>query len=359
MRNLFIFWIVSGWLFVQSVATSAPPALTPVIPGKTLEFPDDFGAHNDFRIEWWYVTGWLETPAGKPLGFQITFFRSATRADRDNPSRFSPEQLIIAHVALSDPATGRLQHDQKIARAGFDLAYAKTGTTDVKLDDWSFVRAADGHYRARIKTDDFAMDFTLTPAQPLMQQGENGYSRKGPNPEQASYYYSEPHLQITGTIHRQGKDTPVTGTAWLDHEWSSELLDANAQGWDWIGASLADGTGLMAFQIRGKDGSKIWAHAALRDAAGHIQTFTPDQVSFHPVRTWHSARTQANYPVATRLRAGETEWLVTPLMDDQELDARTSTGAVYWEGAVTLTRDGEPAGQGYMELTGYVQPLSM
>ncbi len=161
MRNLFIFWIVSGWLAVQGMATSAPPALAPVVPGKILEFPDDFGAHNDFRIEWWYVTGWLETPAGKPLGFQITFFRTATRADRDNPSHFSPQQLIIAHVALSDPAIGRLQHDQKIARAGFDLAYARTGNTDVKLDDWFLVRDENGTYTVDMRTEELGLQLSM------------------------------------------------------------------------------------------------------------------------------------------------------------------------------------------------------
>jgi predicted secreted hydrolase len=352
-------WVLFGWLIFHIPVFSAPPELSAVVPDKTLEFPNDFGAHNDFRIEWWYVTGWLQTPTDKPLGFQVTFFRTATQTDRNNPSRFSPEQLIIAHVALSDPEVGRLQHDQRTARVGFDLAYARTGNTDVKLDDWFFVRKTDGHYHTYIKTETFAIDFTLTPTQPLMLQGNNGFSRKGPKLEQASYYYTEPQLQVNGTINRQGKNISVTGTAWLDHEWSSELIDTSAEGWDWIGVNLADGGALMAFQIRGKDGGKIWAHAALRDATGHMRTFTPDQVNFYPIRTWYSSRTQTTYPVITRIQTDEIEWQITPLMNDQELDSRSSINAVYWEGAVTLTRDGEPAGRGYMELTGYVEPLSM
>ncbi len=352
-------WILLGGLLFQTTLFSAPTGFAPVVPGKVFEFPDDHGAHPDFRIEWWYVTGWLKTPVGDPLGFQITFFRFAPQADKSNPSHFAPHQLIIAHTALSDPKIGKLLHDQKIARAGFDLAYAKTGDANVKLDDWFFVREANDRYHSRLGAEDFTLDLTLTPTQPLMLQGKNGLSRKGPEAKQASYYYSEPHLQVSGTVNRLGKDTPVTGTAWLDREWSSEYLAPEAAGWDWVSANLDDGSAFMAFQIRGKDGSKIWSYATLRDAAGQVRSFTPDQVDFHPVRTWQSTRTQAIYPVATHIRTGEIEWQLTPLMDDQELDSRSSTRAVYWEGAVTFKRDGKLAGKGYMELTGYAQPLKM
>ena len=135
-----------------------------------------------FRTEWWYVTGWLETPDKKPLGFQITFFRSATDHDTSNPSRFAPRQLIIAHAALSDPAAGRLLHDQKSAREGFDLAYAKEGNTDVKLYDWNMVREENGRYQTTITADNFVLRFSLTPSQAPMLQGDNGFSRKGPRP---------------------------------------------------------------------------------------------------------------------------------------------------------------------------------
>ncbi|MDT8363668.1 MAG: carotenoid 1,2-hydratase [Nitrosomonas sp.] len=335
------------------------PSFTPVQPGHPLVFPQDFGAHPDFRIEWWYATGWLQTAEGQKLGFQVTFFRIATGMNTDNPSRFAPGQLIIAHAALSDPTLGSLLHDQKIRREGFDLVYARTGNTDVKLDDWFFVRENNGRYQTLIKAHDFTLELTLSPTQPLLLQGEQGFSRKGPKMEQASYYYSEPHLQVAGTITRNDKPLAVTGTAWLDHEWSSTLLDANAAGWDWVGANLDDGGALMAFQIRGKDGAKIWAHAVLRDATGHTMTFSADDVHFQSQRRWRSPHTQADYPVAMMIRTGETAWQLTPLMDDQELDSRASIGAVYWEGAVTLKRDGKSAGRGYLELTGYVQALSM
>jgi predicted secreted hydrolase len=340
-------------------AFAVPPQLSPVVPGKSVSLPHDFGAHPDFRTEWWYVTGWLETPDNKPLGFQITFFRSATDHDAGNPSRFAPKQLIIAHAALSDPALGKLVHEQKSAREGFGLAYARKGNTDVKLDDWTFVRSEDGRYRARLAGRDFSLDLILTPTQPPMLQGENGFSRKGPKPGQASYYYSEPQLKVEGGVTRNGKAATVTGTAWLDHEWSTTVLDPEAAGWDWVGANMDDGSALMVFRIRAKNGGILWSHAALRDKSGRVTQFGPEQVEFVPSRTWRSPRTGATYPVAVQIRTGSVKWELTPLQDDQELDSRQSTGSVYWEGAVSIKRDGEPAGLGYLELTGYVKPLKL
>jgi predicted secreted hydrolase len=344
-----------------AVALAAPPQFAPVTPGRPLVFPADFGAHPDYRTEWWYVTGWLNTPDGKPLGFQVTFFRSRTENDGDNPSAFAAKQLIIGHAALSDPAIGHLVHDQRIARQSFGLAYARTGTTDVKLDDWSMVREANGRYRVSVHAGQLAFDLSLSPTQPVLLEGEAGYSQKGPQPGHASYYYSEPQLQVQGEVARAGAGarTKVTGSAWLDHEWSSQVLDPNAAGWDWVGANLDDGSALMAFQIRAKDGGKIWAHATLRDRGGRSTQYGADQVGFTPAQHWTSPRTGASYPVATRLTTGGTTWSLEPLQPDQELDSRRSTGAVYWEGAVKLKRDGELAGRGYLELTGYVQAMHL
>lgn len=340
-------------------ASAAAPQIAEVTPGQPPSLPQDYGAHPAFRTEWWYATGWLNTPDGKPLGFQITFFRSATDHDAANPSQFAPKQLIIAHAALSDPAVGKLQHDQKAAREGLDIAYAKVGNTDVKLENWTFQRQADGSYKAGIAAREFTLDLTLAPTQPPMLQGDNGISKKGPKPMQASYYYSEPHLKVTGTVIRGGKTQPVTGSAWLDHEWSSSYLDPNASGWDWLGANLDDGSALMAFRIRDNKGGVLWSHAALRDASGRITQFPPEQVRFSTLRSWRSPHTDAVYPVATQLQAGQLTWQLTPLQDDQELDSRQSTGAVYWEGAVGITRDGRQVGRGYLELTGYVKPLKL
>jgi predicted secreted hydrolase len=346
-------------------AFAAGPQFAVVSPEKPVVLPRDTGAHPAFRTEWWYATGWLDTPDHQPLGFQITFFRSATGHPAADPSAFAPTQLIIAHAALSDPKFGRLVHDQKIARQGFGLAHAKPDNTDVRLDTWRMARAPDGHYEVTADAAGFALHLRFTPTQPPLLQGAGGYSRKGPLPEQASYYYSEPQLRVTGSVTRPsgegangvGRPTPVTGSAWLDHEWSSTMLAADAAGWDWLGANLSDGSALMAFKVRGTEGRAIWAHAALRAADGHITQYSPGDVDFTPTREWRSPRTNTQYPVATVVRTGDTRWQLTPLLDDQELDSRDSTGALYWEGAVTLSRDGQPAGHGYLELTGYGKKL--
>ena len=194
-----------------------------VVPGHRLEFPRDHGAHPAFRTEWWYVTGWLEGEGAPPRGFQVTFFRNRPRIAESNPSDFAPRQLLFAHAALADPREGRLVHDQRAARAGFGLAAARAGDTDVWVDDWSLRHGPTG-YAAHIAARDFAFDFTFVPTQPILLQGEGGYSRKGPLPGQASYYYSRPQLAVAGTVAQRARSARVTGRAWLDHEWSCEVM---------------------------------------------------------------------------------------------------------------------------------------
>jgi predicted secreted hydrolase len=321
-----------------------------VLPGFRLAFPRDFGAHPQHRIEWWYATGHLETPRG-PIGFQVTFFRLRNRDAEGNPSRFAPTQLLFAHAALADPKHGRLRHDQRIARAFPALAEAREGDTDVFIDDWSF-RRIDGRYVARIPGEGFTLDLALTPTQPLLPQGEAGYSRKGPEPAQASGYYSEPHLAASGTVTIGTDRLAVTGSAWLDHEWSSEILAGSAVGWDWVGLNLDGGAALMAFRMRDEAGGTVWAAATLRQD-GRARTFGKDEVRFAPRRTWRSPRTNVAWPVEMTIEVGGEPWIIAPLMDDQELDARGSTGTLYWEGAVTATGPRGATGRGYLELTGY------
>jgi predicted secreted hydrolase len=338
---------------------------------RVLAFPRDFGAHADVRIEWWYATGWLQPeaspidPPAPSFGFQVTFFRSRGEVAAEHPSRFAARQLIFAHAALTDLRAGRLRHDQRIARQGFGIAEAGEADTRVSLRGWRFERggAADAsRYRARLASDagGFGLDFELAATQPVLPQGEAGFSRKGPRPEQASHYYSQPQLAVAGTLTLDGRAQRVHGRAWLDHEWSDALLDAAAVGWDWIGINLFDGGALMAFRIRRADGSTLYAGGSRRGATGPVHAFAPEQVRFAPGRRWQSAASRASYPVQWQVETPAGRHIVRALLDDQELDSRASTGAIYWEGLSELLDErGRRVGLGYLEMTGYAARLKL
>lgn len=340
------------------IGTAAPAPYPQVVPAITLRFPADHGAHPSFRTEWWYVTGWLKTKDGRDLGFQVTFFRTHPQTGDSNPSRFAPDQVLFAHAALSDPALGRILHGERAARGGFGLAGAKAGDADVAIRDWRLRRLPDGRFVTRVNANGFALALMFRPTQPPLAQGENGYSRKGPEPRQASYYYSIPHLAVSGTVTRGGQAEAVTGEAWLDREWSSDYLAPTAQGWDWTGLNLDDGSALMAFQIRRRRGGIVWRGGSYRDPAGHITRFAPGDVRFEAKRMWTSVATGARYPVVqdllVRLPDGVRRFPLRPLFAAQELDTRASGLPVYWEGAVRTA-----GGRGYLELTGYAAPLTM
>jgi predicted secreted hydrolase len=307
-----------------------------VTPDYRLQFPRDHGAHPDFRQEWWYVTGWLKTERGQDLGFQVTFFRTRLDIDTRNPSSFTPSQVILAHAALSDPRHGRLRHDERAARTALGLAGSREGNTRVWVDDWS-LDLSNQTYRTKIQARDFSLDLEFQSQGAPLLQGEAGFSRKGNRPEEASYYYSRPQLSVRGFANTE----KVTGKAWLDHEWSSQYMAANATGWDWCGVNLDGGGALMAFRMRDKDGKPAYA---------------PPGVSFEILRKWKSPRTGTEYPVSVMVNR---EIRLEPLMDDQELDARASTGTIYWEGAVSAFRGDRKVGTGYLELTGYWRPMKL
>jgi len=341
-----------------SLLLAAAPAPYPIVaPGRPFAFPADHGAHPEYRTEWWYVTGTVRAQNGREFGFQVTFFRVRPRVDAANPSAFAARQVMFAHVAVSDAQSKRLLHDSRSARAGFGIADAKRGDGDVTLRDWHLVKLSNGIWRTRVVAQGFALDLNLKPTQPPMLQGERGYSRKGPNPADASYYYSLPQMIAQGEIKIGNVTHTVAGKAWLDREWSSNYLNPLAVGWDWAGLNFDDGGALMVFRIRRADGTKLWAGGSYRGAAG-VVVLKPEDVAFRTQRVWRSKRTGAVYPVAqtvtVRLPRGVRTLALTPLFDDQEVDARRSGLPVYWEGAVKTQ-----GARGYLELTGYVAPLKL
>jgi predicted secreted hydrolase len=210
-----------------------------------------------------------------------------------------------------------------------------------------------------IDADEFSFELALSETQSALINGDGGVSRKGPEPQAASYYYSLPHMRVAGIISRSGAKDQVTGEAWFDHEWSSEYLDAAAAGWDWIGINLNDGAALMAFRIRGLKGEQRWAGGTLRGADGATQILGVADVDFRAERRWLSPRTGIDYPVEWTVRAGTRAIHLQPLLDDQENDTRLSTGAIYWEGAVRAYEQDNLVGRGYLELTGYGERLRL
>ena len=349
-------WLATVALLCSTLAAAVE--YPPVVAGRTLSFPADGGAHPEFRTEWWYVTGWLDDASGRERGFQLTFFRVRSGVGEGVPGRFSPAQLILAHAAVADPNNGKLLKLERSARVGGRVAGAATAATDVWLGNWRLREEGDG-YVAEVDGETFGYRLRLRPDGPPMLNGEAGFSRKGPQPTHASYYYSRPQLEVEGELRLCGETLEVSGRAWLDQEWSSELMPEGAVGWDWIGLNLDDGGALMAFRMRDAAGKTLWSGATRRQPNGEHDALEQGHIRFLPLREWTSPRTGARYPVAWRIEAGDLSFDLEPLMDDQELDSSRSTGAVYWEGAVRAMDGKRQLGRGYLEMTGYSERLRM
>ncbi len=345
-------------LLVSGIGLAALGGTAQGLPLKTLTFPRDRGSHPDFKTEWWYITG-RGKAGSRTFGFQVTFFRSRVDGTQSMTSKFAAKQLMFAHAAITDVDGKKLWHDQRIAREGFGVAYASETDMSVKLRDWSLQAQGRG-YTAELPSSDFGLTLQFTETQNVLLQGRLGLSRKGPDEKQASYYYSQPQLATTGSLRIQGKKFDVIGTAWLDHEWSQEVLAPGAVGWDWMGMNLLDGSALTAFQLRDKAGSALWDGGSFRSAGREPYIFSRGEVVFKPTRFWKSPLTQTSYPVEWIVRTPADFYTVKAVIDSQELDSRQSTGAIYWEGLSDLIdSNGKTVGSGYLEMTGYASPLRM
>ncbi len=358
------------------------PAFTPdgfrvPQPSPTFSFPRDHGSHPDYKIEWWYLTGHLFT-AAKPtrrFGFQATFFRSAAPHDvaaRPASAAFGHDQLYLAHMALIDVSTGRFLHQERLNRAGWD-ASAATDTLEVRNGDWSLRLAPTIDATAPFASDTLALTggiradarftLTLTPTKSLVRFGADGYSRKGSAPTAASYYLTFPRLAVTGTLALDGAaPVPVTGQAWMDHEYSSSQLAPDQVGWDWLSAQLHDGRELMFYALRRRDGSLDPASTLTWIDRDGRATTAPYR--WEALTTWRSSRTGAVYPQRIRLTTTDPDTgsdltlLVEPFASDQELGGSLG-GVTYWEGACRLLAADASTelGSAYLELTGYDRPV--
>ena len=330
-------------------------------PAYPWQFPRDHGSHPEYRIEWWYYTGNLESDRGRRFGYQVTFFRVGVDPAPANPSRWAVRDLYMAHLAVTDLRTGRHLVAERLDRGGLGWAGARTETLDVWNGDW---RASldGGRHRLEAVDRSFGVELDLEPGKGPTLHGEGGLSRKGPSAGNASLYYSMTRMSAAGRVRLDGEWVDVTGASWMDHEFGTTFLEPGQVGWDWFSLQLDDGADLMVFQLRRADGrpddhsAGTWV-----DAAGAATRLGRDDVRLVPGRRWSSSASGAAYPVEWRVDVPgrRASFEVTAALDAQELDTGDSTGVTYWEGAVTVTGrvgDRPVRGRGYLEMTGYAGP---
>ncbi len=354
--------VIAGFILIPWTMTSGADWRQAEGP-RRWAFPKDHGSHPEFRTEWWYFTGNLVDAAAKQYGYQLTFFREGiSLLPKDPRNAWSIRDLYLAHFALTDGAGMRFWYDEQVSRKGPDLAEAAEDRMDVRLLNWSAKMSGKTILlEARSQTPEMQLSLKLTPRKPLVFHGRGGLSKKGPSRGQASYYYSYTDLQTEGTIRTPGSQSvfPVKGRSWFDHEFGSNQLAQNQVGWDWFSLHLSDGQEMMIYLLRRKDGSLEPASSGtLVDGSGKSTHLELSDINIEPLGRWKSQRSGATYPDRWRIAipAKELRLVVAPLVANQELVTKGSTGITYWEGAVTGS--GTSAGrqvkcEGYVELTGY------
>jgi predicted secreted hydrolase len=314
---------------------------------RRFEFPADHGPHPAFRSEWWYLTGQLRA-GGRRFGYQLTIFRQALApAGPPRSSAWATRQVYMGHLAISDVDGSRFRAFERLAREGLGLGGAQVRPFRVWVEDWSVTGTGEPFPLALVaRADGVELGLTVAAGRGPVLQGDRGLSPKGPEPGNASYYYSCTRLPTRGRLTLDGASFEVSGTSWLDREWSTSALGQDLAGWDWLSLHLSDGRDLMIYRLRRRDGTAApESGATLIDANGVPHSA---RLVWTPTRWWRSPATGARYPVAVRVELPSLSFEVRPLLDDQEL--RLSFR--YWEGAVEA-RGAAVTGSGYLELTGY------
>ena len=362
-----VFLLLAIW--PHAMANPAPPAWARAETVRPFAFPADHFSHPESKTEWWYFTGNLsDAETGEPLGFQFTLFRQGLRPPGSPPadSRWISSHFGLGHAALSLPGEGAFLFDQVIERgshgsAGFPVAGPIPVTSPAllaRVGDWSVSLDAAGDFHIAASFKGVRLALVAKPMVAPVLQGNAGLSQKAEGTGNASYYYSIPRLQTTGTISWNGKSRPVRGLCWLDREWASNQLAPDQIGWDWFALQLDDGRDLMLYQMRRADGTRNpFSHGSLRAPDGTVSHLPASAFSLVPARTWKSPATGGIYPVEwlLRLPGHQLELRVTAAQDPQELALEP---VPYYEGAVIVSGPGPAAsGRGYMELTGYARPL--
>ena len=360
--------VPSAEVQVPAVATSVnaeiPPGFVAADGSRPLTFPEDFGPHEDFRTEWWYYTGNLQTAEDRHFGFELTFFRVGLlppTVELPTDSQWYNHSLYFAHFAVSDIASEHFYAFERYSRPGPGLAGAQADPSHVWLEDWNITEQSPRVYSLQAAHNSIALDLTLIDEMGVVLHGENGYSRGGENITNAAYYYSQPRLRADGYVEVGGVQYAVSGLAWKDHEFSSGLLDQNQIGWDWFSLQFENGPALMLFQLRERDGGiSDSSSGTFIDTLGNPQSVKKPDFEITVLDEWLSPHTQGVYPSAWKINLNKPNCLleIHPWMADQELHFPTVT---YWEGAVHfegMCNGALVRGNGYVELTGYTGSAS-
>jgi predicted secreted hydrolase len=329
---------------------------------KALSFPGDFGPHLEYQTEWWYYTGNLESAEGRRFGYQLTFFRRGVLPPQDwqvRESSWGANQVYMAHFALSDITAEVHSPYERFTRGAAGLAGAQAEPFRVWLENWEVVQTVPNQYSLNAAQGDIRLALTLVDTKGPILHGDQGYSQKGPQAGDASYYFSQTRLVSSGTVQVGDFQYEVDGLSWMDHEFSTSALSPGQVGWDWFSVHLDDGSDLMLFQIRHDDGSiDPFSNGTLVDANGETHSIGEEDFEILVEDTWRSPHSDAVYPSEWRLLIPSIrlDLEIKPYLLDQEMDV----SYVYWEGAVEvrgLLEDSPVAGSGYVEMTGYAESM--
>ncbi len=360
---------VVGALEFAVFHASAQDGWRQALPGWDYQFPRDHFTHDDFRTEWWYATGQVHTAEGRRFGYQFTLFRRGIRPPGGREavaSRWVVDHLPLGHFALTDVTGQRFYFDQRLERGAFGRAgFARADGTEKRLawvGDWEIALPEENHFSIKATQPGAVLDLKLVAERPPLLNGENGISQKSAGVGNASHYYSLTRLKTSGTVTVEGKAHAVTGLSWLDREWATNQLGPDQVGWDWLSLHLSDGSDLMLYQLRRRDGSADpFSSGTWRSADGTARHLKREDFTLTPVagRTWTSTKSGGIYPLAWQIQipAASLTVRVTAVLPDQEL---ALSPVSYWEGAVDVggTRSGQAlTGEGYLEMTGYSGPL--
>ena len=344
--------------------TSEPLPFRSALPGYEYVFPRDHFSHDDFRIEWWYYTGNLESAEGERFGYQVTFFRVGLEGTQKNvnPSKWKVDQIYFAHMTVSDIAGKKFYFFERINRKGLINAGAESDRFLVWNEDWILTDRGGAHRLKAIESGT-GVDLKLTPVKPMVFHGEQGISRKGEQEGNASHYFSYTRMQTTGKVFIEGKEIQVTGTSWMDREFSSDQLNPKLVGWDWFSLKLDNNTEIMLYQLRRKGGGvDPFSSGTLVSPDSASRHLVKDEFSVETTGDWTSDATKTTYPAGwvITLKDSNTRLKIQPDLADQELSHLRSISGSYWEGSVSIegTYEGRPVqGKGYVELVGYGKPL--